>query len=49
MPKNENLQWRNTWYWDKNAWYHAPGNYSQATAYNWLAVDNKIVGVIGNV
>ncbi|MES2995807.1 MAG: RHS repeat-associated core domain-containing protein [Verrucomicrobiota bacterium] len=48
MPKNENLQWRNTWYWDKNAWYHAPGDYSQATTYNWLAVNDSIVGIVGS-
>jgi RHS repeat-associated protein len=49
MPKNENLQWRNTWHWDKNAWYHAPGDYSQATVYNWLAVNNSIVGIMGSM
>lgn len=49
MPKNENLQWRNTWYWDKNAWYHAPGDYSQATVYNWLAVNDFIVGVLASM
>jgi RHS repeat-associated protein len=48
MPKNEYLHYRNTWYWDKNAWYHAPGDYTQATNYNWLATGNRIVGILAS-
>lgn len=34
-PKNDHIQWRNTWYWDKKAMYHGPENWNLATVYNW--------------
>jgi RHS repeat-associated protein len=47
MPKNENLHYRNTYYWDKKMWRMAPGDYSKAIIYNWAAIDgDKITGVL---
>ena len=48
LPKNDYLYFRNTFYWDKNAWYHAPRDYSKARIYNWLANGDTITGILGS-
>lgn len=49
LPKNENLFYRNTFYWDKKQMFYAAGDYSQARIYNWLAVDaNTISSVLAS-
>ncbi|MFZ1221120.1 MAG: hypothetical protein WAO00_17640, partial [Chthoniobacterales bacterium] len=43
---NNNLQFRNTFYWSKMAMYEAPGDYSKAQVFHWLAMpDGKISGI----
>ena len=48
LPKNEFLYYRNTFYWDKNAWHHGPRDYAQAKIFNWLANGDTITGVLGS-
>ena len=43
---NSNLQFRNTFYWSKMAMSQAPGDYSKAEQFHWLATpDGKISGI----
>jgi len=48
LPKNDFLYYRNTFYWDKNAWHHGPRDYSQAKIFNWLANGDTITGVLAS-
>ncbi|MCG8600221.1 MAG: hypothetical protein MI807_08785 [Verrucomicrobiales bacterium] len=59
LPKTDNLHFRNTYYWDKEAYHHnglttaeyndGDGDYSTATIRNFLAINDKIVGVLGSI
>ena len=43
---NSGLQFRNTFYWDKKAMADAPGDYSKAQVFHWLATpEGKISGI----
>ena len=43
---NSGLESRNTFYWDKKAMADAPGDYSKAQVFHWLATpDGKISGI----
>lgn len=48
-PKNNDLNWRNTFYWDKQQMRYHAGDYSKAVVYNWLAESNTITGVLGSM
>ena len=49
LPKNNDLNWRNTFYWDKQQMRYHPGEYNKAVVYNWLAINNTITGVLGSI
>ena len=40
LPKNNNLHWRNSFYWDKKAMYQSPTDWNAATSYNWAATSS---------
>ncbi|HMG04784.1 MAG TPA: RHS repeat-associated core domain-containing protein, partial [Chthoniobacterales bacterium] len=43
---NNNLQFQNTFYWDKKAMADAPGDYSKAQVFHWLSTaDGKVSGI----
>ncbi len=43
---NSGLRYRNTFYWDKKAMADAPGDYSKAEVFHWLATpEGKISGI----
>ena len=44
LPKNNNLGFRNSFYWDKKAMYHAPEDWNAATVYNWKAGSTSEIG-----
>jgi len=48
FPKNDNLFYRNTFYWDKKQMSEYAGDYSKATIYNWKAENNVITGMLGS-
>ena len=43
LPKNNNMQWRNSFYWNKKAMYQAPDDWNAATVYNWAASSSFFV------
>lgn len=50
IPKNDNLQWRNSFHWDKKAMYHSPNDWNAATVYNWKAdAASNIVPVLSSM
>ncbi|MFD2257697.1 RHS repeat-associated core domain-containing protein [Luteolibacter algae] len=49
LPKNNDLNWRNTFYWDKQQMRYHPGKHDKAVVYNWLAINNTITGVLGSM
>jgi RHS repeat-associated protein len=49
LPKNDNLHFRNSYYWDKQQMKYHAGDHTKATIYNWLAVSNEITGVLGSI
>ncbi len=49
LPKNDNLHYRNSYYWDKQQMKYHAGDHTKATIYNWLAVSNEITGVLGSI
>ena len=45
--ENANLQYRNSFYWDKKAMMEAPGDYTKAKITHWLHIDaNTASGVV---
>ena len=43
---NSDLQFQNTFYWDKKAMADAPGDYSKAQLFHWLSTaDGKVSGI----
>ncbi|MGB0414730.1 MAG: hypothetical protein ACPGJU_09835, partial [Coraliomargarita sp.] len=49
LPKNDNLHYRNSYYWDKQQMRYHAGDHTKATIYNWLAENNTITGVLGSI
>lgn len=43
IPKNANLHWRNSFYWDKKAMYHGADDWNAATVYNWKANSSSYI------
>ncbi|MGV3659715.1 MAG: RHS repeat-associated core domain-containing protein [Prosthecobacter sp.] len=43
LPKNNNLHWRNSFYWDKKAMYHGADDWNAATVLNWKASSNSYI------
>lgn len=43
IPKNNNLHWRNSFYWDKKAMYHGGDDWNAATIYNWRANEESVI------
>ena len=39
------IQFRNTFYWDKNAMKRAPGDFTQARIYHWLHANSSGFGL----
>ncbi len=49
LPKDDNLQFRNSFYWDKEQMAHHAGDYTKATIYNWLTVTaDKVTSVLAS-
>ncbi|MCH8541863.1 MAG: hypothetical protein LAT58_14000, partial [Opitutales bacterium] len=48
-PQDDNLNWRNSFYWDKQQMRYHEGDYTKATVYNWLAINNQLTGIPGSV
>ncbi len=49
LPKTDNLQFRNTYFWNKKQMREGGGDYSKAVLYNWKADFSVITGVIGSM
>jgi len=49
LPQNENLQYRNTYFWTKEQFERFGRNPFQADSYNFLAVNNVITGTAASV
>jgi RHS repeat-associated protein len=50
LPKNDNLFFRNTFYWDRQQMYWWPGDYSKCRIYNWLtSTVDTITSVLGSI
>lgn len=48
-PKNDNLFYRNTFFWDKLQMKLHPRDFSKATIYNWKAENAVITGILSSV
>ncbi len=47
---NNNLQYRNTFYWSKKAWMENPGDYSKAKVFHWLHLNESITsGIVESI
>ena len=40
------LQYRNTYYWSKEAWHHSPDDHNAAVNYRWFTDENWLVGPV---
>ena len=49
LPQNQNLQYRNTYFWTKEQFERYGRNPFQADSYNFLAVSNTITGTAASV
>ena len=49
LPKNDNLHFRNIYYWDKEQFHKNGRDHKNATIFNYMAINNKIVSVRSSV
>ncbi|TVR46265.1 MAG: RHS repeat protein [Puniceicoccaceae bacterium] len=48
LPKNNNLFYRNTYYWTRQMMREGAGDYSRAIVYNWKAPGNIVTGLLNS-
>lgn len=50
LPKNDNLFYRNTFFWDRQQMYWWPGDYSKCRIYNWLtSTADTVTSILGSI